>query len=694
MLRGHTNPRRRTTMSQSTQSAVLTASLPEDSIESASQVPVVQRFWPAIRVAWTVLVAVLALLLLDKVTPEGVNAGVLVQGLIAGSLTGMAAIGLVVVYRANRIINFAQAELGVVASVLAYNLMVTAHLPWLVASLFSIAAATALAGGMEFAVIRRLNRAPRLIVTVATIGLTQVLAFLAIFIAAIFDEYNYNTIQAAGMAFVTPLSHPAFRLGGSSFSYDEVLVLVLVPAIVVGLSLYFSRSLGGIAIRAAAQNGDRAGLLGVRVPRLSTKTWLIAGGLSSVAAILQAPVLGFSAFGAAAVGGSLGIFVRALAAAVVARMENMTVAFVAAVAIGVVERILFFNYARSSALEAGLLGLVLVALLLQRRKLSRASWLEASTWQSIRQARPVAASIASLSEVKVAQRMAVVVAVAIPLALCVLVGIDTVRLFSVMCIYAIVGLSLVLLSGWAGQVSLGQWAFAGVGAFVTGHLALRFGFDLVVTVVLAGLAGAFVALLVGLPAVRIRGLFLGATTLILATTCERWLFTLDRVRLSQRIQRPTVFGLWHATSERDFFLVCFGALILATVAMLQIRNSTLGRALLATRDNEAAAQAYGFDPNVIKLGSFAVAGFLAAAAGSLYAYLSQSVEATQYSAFQSLFLFSMVVIGGLGSIAGALIGAIYVQSAQYFLPEAGHRSWPAGSRHAAARRPEPALVCR
>lgn len=652
------------------QTAVLGA-LPMLSGAPPVERPVLERLMPALRALWWLSMALLGLALLGKLMPEGVPSGVVVQGLISGSLTGLAAIGLVVVYRANRIINFAQAELGVVAAVLAYNLMVTAHAPWLLAVIVSIAAATGLSGGMEFAVIRRLKQAPRLIVTVATIGLTQVLAFIAIVVAGIFDQYNYEAIQAAGLAFVTPLSHPAFRLSGISFSYDEVLVLVVVPLTVSALALFFTRSPAGIAIRAAAQNSDRAGLLGVRVPRLSTLTWLMAGALSALAAVLQAPVLGFNAFGAAAVGSSLGLFVRALAAAIVGRMESMTIAFVMAVAIGVVERILFFNYTRSAQLEGGLLALVLVTLLLQRRKLSRASWLEASSWQAIRQARALPAALTRDSRVRTARLGLFAIALVVPIGLGLTAQLDTVRLLAVMCVYGIVGLSLVLLSGWTGQVSLGQWAIAGIGAFVTGHLATRYGFDMVLTVTLAGFAGAFVALLVGLPAIRIKGLFLGATTLVLATACERWVFLLDRVKLTDRLQRPTLLGVVHPTSERDIFFVAFGCLVAATVAVANVRASAVGRALLAMRDNEAAGQAYGLDPTTVKLGAFAVSGFLAAAAGSLYAYISQSVDASQYTAFNSLFLFSMVVIGGLGSIAGALLGAIYVMGAQYFLPEAG-----------------------
>lgn len=621
--------------------------------------------------AWAVVVLALVVANADRHLPVGFSTGVAVQGLVIGSLTGMSSVGLIIVYRANRLINFAQTSLGLVAGVLAYHLMVVAGFPWLLAVPLSIAVAVAMAAGTEMLVVRRLSRAPRLIATVATIGITQVLAFLAITITAVFNLYHYETIEAAGQRFPTPWGSPAFVVGGVPFTYDHLLVLVLVPVVLGGLAWFFGGSIRGVAIRAAAQNGERAGLLGIRVPRLSTTAWGIAGGLSALAFILSAPVLGFYSFGSAAVAGSVGGLVRALAAAVIARLDNMPAAFAAALALGVVEQTLFFNYGQSALMELVLLLIVLSALTLQRGRISRSEWTEASTWQAIREARPIPLAVRRHPTVLGLTRALVVAGVGIPLLAPRLFDLGTVRLLSVMCIYALVGLSLVLLSGWAGQVSLGQWAFTGIGAFVTGRLASRWDVDLVVALVAAGLAGAFIALLVGLPALRIRGLFLGATTLLLATMTSGWLLTLDRVRIETRFARPTVFGVLRAESEPDWFYVVFAVLVAAVVAVAAIRRSEIGRRLIAVRDNEAAAQAYAIEPAYAKLGVFAVAGFIAAMAGTLYAYLQQTVNVTQFLPATSLFLFAMIVIGGLGSIAGAILGAVYVLGAQYFLPEAG-----------------------
>ena len=640
------------------------AALPSDRRRTLPRV----QLWPVLRLVWSVAVVALLLALAAKLLPLGLPGGVVLRSVINGSLTGLTAIGLVLVYRANKIINFAQPELGVLAAILAYNLMAVTHMPWLIAAVLSIAVCGGMSAVMEFAVVRRLHRAPRLIATVATIGLAQLLAFIAVFVSNTFQFYEFGSVSGAGERFVTPLSHNAFVLSGLSFSYDDVLVVVVVAAILVGLALFLTRSLLGAAIRGSGENAERAGLLGIKVPRMSTIAWTISGVISATAAILAAPVLGFSQTGAAAVSAALGLFVRALAAAVIARMESIPIAFGAAVGLSVLEQSIFYNYSTSAPLDGMLLGIVLVALLVQRKRLSRAGTADAS-WSGVGDVRPLARRIAQHPRVRAVTVGVALLGVGLPLLAPMLMSVQNIRLLSVTCVVGIVALSLVLLSGWAGQVSFGQWALSGVGAFVTARIAYVAHLDLVVAVVLAGLAGLFLSLLVGLPALRIRGLFLGAATLVLATACEHFYFTLDRIQTPHRFARPSVFGFLHPTSEAGFFYVCFAALVLTVLVLVNIRRSRVGRAMIASRDNENGAQAYGIDPSATKLGAFAISGFLAAVAGSLYAYLLQTVDVTQFDAFHSLFLFAMPVIGGLGSIAGALTGAMYVQTAGSYLPQ-------------------------
>jgi branched-chain amino acid transport system permease protein len=219
-------------------------------------------------------------------------------------------------------------------------------------------------------------------------------------------------------------------------------------------------------------------------------------------------------------------------------------------------------------------------------------------------------------------------------------------------------------------VSLGHWAFVGVGALVAGKLASQispvgfFG-----TLLIAGLIGAVVAMVIGLPALRIRGLFLGVTTLAFAIVANSWFFQWSILTPEGAIPRPKIFfDRIDITSEFAYYYVCLIALILTAIAGSNIRRTRTGRNFVALRDNELQAQALGIRPVRAKLTAFAISGFFAALAGGLYAYHQQALRFDRFPAEFSLALFAMVVIGGMGSMTGAVIGAMYLRGVQFFLP--------------------------
>ena len=155
-------------------------------------------------------------------------------------------------------------------------------------------------------------------------------------------------------------------------------------------------------------------------------------------------------------------------------------------------------------------------------------------------------------------------------------------LVGVIMIYAIIGISLVILTGWAGNVSLGQWAIVGVGALVGGRLATGANpQDFFVVLILAGLAGAAVALVIGLPALRIRGLFLGVTTLAFAVAAGHWFFTFDQLTLKAAVARPVLFGVWDVSTEKAFYFVCLTFLVMALSWAVQTPPSILIGVFLA-----------------------------------------------------------------------------------------------------------------
>ncbi len=227
-------------------------------------------------------------------------------------------------------------------------------------------------------------------------------------------------------------------------------------------------------------------------------------------------------------------------------------------------------------------------------------------------------------------------------------------------VYAMVGLSLLVLSGWAGQISLGQFAIAGVGGAVAALASGSAGLPLLPTLALATLAGVAASLLVGLPALRMRGLHLAITTLAVAASVAALLDpdVLGRF-LPERIDRPSFIGV-DLDDTRSFFYAALAVLGVVIAAVMGLRRSKVGRALIAARDNEAAAQSFGVRLVRARLAAFAVSGGIAALAGAVFAYQQNGVRVADFTAEVSIAVFLMAVIGGLGSLIGPILGAAYL----------------------------------
>jgi ABC-type branched-subunit amino acid transport system permease subunit len=586
--------------------------------------------------------------------------GMYLQGVIVGLLSSLLAIGIVLIYRSNRIINFAQGALGAVAATLANELAVVYHVPYAISLITGIVAGVAVSLIVEYAFIRRFAKAPRLILTVATIGIFQILSLVE-FLPALLNR-DPTRAQRAG-AFRSPFT-AHFTFGSFEFSADHIIALVAVPVILVALAWFFTRTRYGVATRATAENSERARLLGCRVKRVSFLVWGIAGSLSAVTAVLRAPILGFQYSGLQ----GPGLLLRGLAAAVLGRMESIPATVAAAVLITMGEQTIFFSFGKTGYTDAFVLGVVVVGLLAQRKRFGRVDP-GTSSWRSVEEVRPVPRELVPVREVRWGLWGARLATLAVVLTLPLYLNSSRTNLATVILIYAIVGLSLVILTGWSGNISLGQWAIAGVGALVTQRLAAAATPpDFFIILLIAGLSGAAVSFLIGLPALRIRGLFLGVTTLAFAVAAETWIFQWDILQTSNSIQRPALFGVLDTTSERAFFYVTFVGLVFALFVARNLRRSRWGRNLIAMRDNEVQAQALGMRMITMRLSAFAISGFLAALAGALYAYAEQSVDYSRFVSPISLLMFSMVVIGGMGSLAGPILGAIYVLGIQYFLP--------------------------
>ncbi len=228
-------------------------------------------------------------------------------------------------------------------------------------------------------------------------------------------------------------------------------------------------------------------------------------------------------------------------------------------------------------------------------------------------------------------------------------------------IYAIVGLGLMLLAGFTGQFSIGHAAFLGVGAYTQAVLS-NAGWPFPLALACAAGLSAIVGVAVGVPALRVKGIYLGIATLAFGFIVEEGLARWESVtggNAGLHVQPPSLFG-WTLDSSAEFYFLCLAVTVLCTLAILNLLRSPTGRAFVAIRDSEISAQSMGIHLARYKTLSFALSAALAGVGGALYAHKIMFLSPEQFSIIQSIDLLLMVVVGGLGSVHGAFLGAIFL----------------------------------
>ncbi len=592
-------------------------------------------------------------------------AGIIAWSIVFSSIIALLAIGIALIYRSHRVINFAMADLGAVPASLAVTLVGLEGWSWWIAVPFALLVAVALGSATEFVVIRRFEKAPRLVLMVATIGLAQVLAGIA---KAVPEILSPGLIPPDRLP--APFSF-SFSIWPIILHGEDLIAVVATVVTLLTLFAFLRFTDLGIALRASSQSADRASLLGVNVGIVHNVAWVAATLVAAVAMILRAGVLGLPlgpAFGPS-------VLFRALAAAVIGRMENFAVIFAAACGIGILETAILWNEGSTALLDPVLFVVVLGALLLQRRRREAPDEGQpVSSWDDAAKVPPVPRELAHLPEVRWAGRGIVAVAALGVLLLPAVLDDRYTNLAAAVVIYAIIAVSLVILTGWAGEISLGQMAFVAIGSAAAGAANVHWGLDPILSFLLAGAVGAVASVIIGVPALRIRGLMLSVTTLAFAVATSSWLLNRDNLpflpdSLTDRVTRYPITTPWgdvSIASETAFYFVCVAGLAAVLLAVRGLQRSRNTRDIVAARENSRNAQAFRLSPARAKLLAFALSGFFASFAGGLLALHQQALGQQIFTPVESLRALTMVVVGGLGSVPGAILGAIFLKSTEWF----------------------------
>jgi ABC-type branched-subunit amino acid transport system permease subunit len=593
-------------------------------------------------------------------------------GVTEGLVYGLLALGMVLIYKGSRTINFAHPFFGLVTAFVCWWLTAKASffpftlMPFaagtrprfVLAVVLSLAFIGLYGFGVEHGIMRRLRRAPRLVTLVATIAIAQGALGLVTLV------FTRTPDQQAQSRVLPELMHTQFFIGQQLITGAHISVLIVTAVVGAYAAWFFTRTRFGVAVRAAAENGDAARLLGISADRVAAFVWVAGSILAGVAGILVSQVKGGSVDVTTL---SLGFLVRGLTAALIGGLTSLPGAVVGGLIVGITQEMLVWRFPHPT--EQGLPELALfvfVVLVLLFRPGGLFGQRE-DTEDKVGFVPVLRELPARLRGTVAANAYRVVTTVAVVVVA--LAGFTTTSantgLIVRMLAIAIVGVGLTVLMGYAGQISLGHWALAGVGAFATATFVTRLHVPYLLALPLAIAAGMLVSLAIGLPALRIRGLYLAIVTLGFNLACQVYLFKQSAIGGSSagRDLTPPKIGPFDLADPSNRPLLGFTILCLVLVLLVarNIANSRTGRAFFALRENEKAAATLGVRLTRYKLLAFAVSGGIAALGGALYASSLGFVRADDYQAPFSLTLIAIVIVGGLGSPYGAVFGALVIR---------------------------------
>jgi ABC-type branched-subunit amino acid transport system ATPase component/ABC-type branched-subunit amino acid transport system permease subunit len=591
--------------------------------------------------------------------------GALTLGVLNGMSYGLLAVGLVLVYRSNKVLNLAHGQLGALSAVLLATFVVNVGMSYWIALPLSLAVGVLTGVAVERLFVDPLRRRTSSAVSqlLLTLGISQLLLAL-LFI----PKLQPDPLKLSAQHYPVPF-HLRFTFGGVVLGSQHLLILIVCPLLVAGLAVFLRYSLLGKKIRAAASNADAARLCGISPGRISATTWGIAGGLSAMSAILHAPSLG--AFDGSGLGPDQ-LFV-ALGAAAFGAFVSIPWALAGGLTIGVVEAVVVDATSNAGTARLVVFVLVLGVIFAQGRAIASVF---ASRGAAVDDRPPlrIPAAVRERFLVRRQSPLSRASALLLLLLLPLLPGLTTEGRRFQLClilIYAVVAVSLTMLVGWGGQLSLGHLAVVGLGAFVTARAAPH-GWSVPALLLLAGAIGAASLVVVGLPALRVRGLTLAVTTLGFALVANEFLFRRHWLTGTDTPQVDVsgvrvLRGLGPIESMTSVYYLALTVLVAVFLTAQALRSSTPGRLMIAVRDDERTAAANGVTPATVKLVTLAVSGFFAGAAGVVWAIAWRRVTPDDFLPALSLSVLALPVIGGLGSASGAVAGAFALYFPVYFI---------------------------
>lgn len=561
---------------------------------------------------------------------------VLVNGLTVGGTYALGAIGVSLVFGVLNIVNFGQGASYTVGAFVAMAVLSLTGANMVVAFLSGTAAALFSGWIIERVAVRPLRDQPLLMPLITTMGLGLIIENLAHFV------FGPQTQPLA-----PTLSTEAWQFGETTVSLWEMMTMAVVVAAIAALHLVLHRTDFGAAVRAVAEDRRAAALLGIDVDRLIIVTFCGAAALGGVAGVLGAALYN-SVYPTM---GSLSM-IKAFAASVLGGMEQVAGAIVGGLILGVVEAFtsVYISSAWRDAIAFLLIVVVLVAWptgLLGKRGLEK---IERTNLAVL----PLPA-VPPFELRRPAILLPIAIAALVPL---VLSDAYLLRVATIMAMSSVIALSLNLIAGFAGMISLGHAAFYGIGAYASAILSTRLGVpvwpSMLAAVVITGIFGALFAW----PMMRLRGHYVAMGTFGLSGVI--WMVMINWIELTRgpmgirAIPVPSWFGA--ELQGAGFYWLILVVLVVSALAVMALLDSPFGRAVRAMRDDDLSLAGVGIDPRLVKMKLFALSAAIAGAAGAFWAHYITFISPDSFTPIVSIGFLAMVVLGGLGSVPGAIFG--------------------------------------
>ena len=553
-----------------------------------------------------------------------------VTGVVTGCIYAIAAMGLVLTYRTTGLFNFAHGAMGMTVAYAFYQLRTEWGWPTALSILIALAVVAPLLGvAIDRLLFRSLEQSSQASKVVVPVGLLILLQQLA------------EIIYGSGSRPVAPfLPQSSIDLGSVQVGYDQLVIIAIALLVLGGLTVFLRSSRIGVAMRAVVDDRELVESAGFSSDRVTMFTWALGVFLAGLAGILFAPLVELSPIALSL------LVVKAYGAAILGRLTSLPLTLVGGVVIGLAESMslkVFENNAQFvNRLRPSLAFIVLFLVLIVARRGSLRELGVSAAWQGIVRGRELSG-----------RGLAVLCG---GLGLATLVLSDTqVFVLGTAIVLACIFLSLTALTGTSGLINLGQAALAGTGAFMYIHLTKDWGVPFLPAIVLAGLCVVPMGAAIAIPALRLPGLFLALATFGFGQLVDGLLFGWIPFSGGQDGLRGTRPSLLSSDTRYVLFLIVMLAVFLLAIGLL--RRSSLGRTLTAMRDSPLATETLGVNLLWPKIAVFAVSAFLAGCAGALYAGHLQVASKNFFMTFNSLLWIAIVVVGGVQSAIGAVLGA-------------------------------------